>query len=153
MPRSGAGVYHSRFALPFPPMSRIPSLVLVALVAFGTTACGVLYRQPIYQGNLVEKSAADQLQAGMSKRQVAGLLGTPSIADPFHQDRWDYTATQRTGRTGKTEIKTFSVWFEGDALSRWEGEYFPEQDLELVRKANREFGPNLSRKDDKRRRR
>src|SRR3546814_6868956 len=63
------------------------------------------YRQPIYQGNLLEKSAIDQLQPGMSKQQVIGLLDSPSIADPFHNQRWDYTATQRTGRTGHIERK------------------------------------------------
>ena len=57
--------------------------------------------QPIYQGNLLEKTNVDQLQAGMSKQQVMLLLGTPSIADPFHHERWDYTATQRVGRVGQ----------------------------------------------------
>ena len=63
-------------------------------LAVATAGCGILYRQPIYQGNLIEKTAVDQLQAGMSKQQVMALLGTPSIADPFHHDRWDYTATR-----------------------------------------------------------
>ena len=62
-------------------------LVLVLLTALVTSGCGILYRQPIYQGNLLEKSAVDQLQPGMSKQQVLNLLGTPSIADPFHHSR------------------------------------------------------------------
>lgn len=123
-------------------MSRL--FLLILLIA-ATAGCGVLYRQPIYQGNLIEKSAADQLQAGMSKQQVVGLLGTPSVADPFHHDRWDYTATQRTGRVGDTEIKTFTLWFEGGSLTRWEGEYFDEQDQALAKAANRQFGPNLAK--------
>ena len=32
----------------------------------------------------------------MTKQQVQALLGTPSIADPFHHDRWDYVASERT---------------------------------------------------------
>ena len=52
------------------------------------------YRQPIYQGNLIDKTAVDQLQVGMDKRQVMVLLGTPSIQDPFHHDRWDYAASR-----------------------------------------------------------
>src|SRR3546814_10641682 len=75
-------------------------LLILALVALMVSGCGIVYRQPIYQGNLLEKSAIDQLQPGMSKQQVIGLLGSPSIADPIHNQRWDYTATQRTGRTG-----------------------------------------------------
>lgn len=127
-------------------------LLLVLLVALVTSGCGILYRQPIYQGNLLEKNAVDQLQPGMSRQQVLNLLGTPSIADPFHHSRWDYTATQRVGRVGRTETKNLVLFFEGDQLARWEGDYFPEQDEELARNARRQFGPNLP-KDDKERRR
>lgn len=127
-------------------------LLPVFALALLTTACGVVYRQPIYQGNLLEKSAVDQLQAGMDKQQVVLLLGTPSIADPYHQDRWDYTATQRTGRVGATEIKNLTLYFQGEQLARWEGEYFPEQDEALARDAIRQFGPNLAKDKEKRRR-
>jgi outer membrane protein assembly factor BamE len=120
-------------------------LLLPALIAFATAGCGLLYKQPIYQGNLIEESAVEQLQAGMARQQVMVLMGTPSIADPFHQDRWDYTSSQRLGRRGRTEVKTLTLWFENDALARWDGEYFPEQDKELVATVRRAFGPNLAR--------
>jgi outer membrane protein assembly factor BamE len=120
-------------------------LLLALTIALITAGCGVLYRQPIYQGNLLEKANVDQLQAGMDKRQVMVLLGTPSIADPFHHERWDYTASERIGRTGKTEIKNLTLWFEGDSLARWEGEYFPEQDSDLAKASYRQFGPNLAK--------
>jgi len=123
-------------------------LALVVALAAMTAGCGILYRQPIYQGNLLEKTAIDQLQAGMSKQQVAALLGSPSIADPFHHDRWDYTTTQRIGRTGKTEIKNFTLQFQDDALTKWDGDYFAEQDEELAKLAPKQFGYNL-KKDDK----
>lgn len=126
-------------------------LLPVVLVALLTAGCGVVYRQPIYQGNLLEKAAVDQLQAGMDKQQVVLLLGTPSVADPYHQDRWDYTATQRVGRMAKTETKNLTLWFEGDRLTRWDGDYFPEQDEALAREAVNQFGPNLA-KDKKKRR-
>ncbi|MCA1714564.1 MAG: outer membrane protein assembly factor BamE [Gammaproteobacteria bacterium] len=125
-------------------------LLLALLVAIVTAGCGILYKQPIYQGNLIEKSAADQLQAGMSKQQVLTLLGSPSIADPFHHERWDYTASQRTGRRAHTEVKTLTLWFEGDALAKWEGEYFPEQDEALAKRMAR-FG-NLPKDKDKKKR-
>jgi outer membrane protein assembly factor BamE len=129
---------------------RTPSLILA--VALATSGCGILYKQPIYQGNLIEKTAVDQLQTGMTKRDVEGLLGTPSIADPFNQNRWDYTATQRIDRRGTTEVKNFTVYFENDAVTKWEGEYFAEQDDELAANARQQFGPNLA-KDDKKKRR
>lgn len=112
--------------------------------------CGVLYRQPIYQGNLLETSAVEQLQVGMSRDQVFALLGTPSITDPFHQDRWDYASSQRIGRLGDTKVKTLTVWFEADRLTRWEGEYFPEQDEKIASSAYKQFGPNLAKDKDNR---
>jgi outer membrane protein assembly factor BamE len=126
-------------------------LLLVVALAAGTSGCGILYKQPIYQGNLIDKAAADQLQAGMSKQQVQALLGTPSITDPFHHERWDYAASERTSRTGHTEIKDLTLWFDGDSLTKWEGDYFPEQDEALVKQMRR-FG-NLPKDKDKKKQR
>lgn len=129
-------------------MRKLLPLLLATLLVSG---CGLLYRQPIFQGNLLEKTAVDQLQAGMDRQQVMVLLGTPSIRDPFHHDRWDYVASQRIGRTGDPVVKTMTLWFENGQLARWEGEYFPEQDSELAKNAIRYFGPNLSKDKDKKR--
>ena len=128
-------------------------LLPVVLVALLTAGCGIVYHQPVYQGNLLEKSAVDQLQAGMDKQQVILLLGTPSVSDPFHQERWDYVATQRVGRAGRTEKRDLVLFFEGDSLTRWEGDYFPEQDSELARQSVRQFGPNLAKDKNKTKRR
>ena len=115
-------------------------LVLVLALTLATAGCGMLYRQPIYQGNLLEKSNVEQLQQGMDKRQVMNLLGSPSVADPFHHSRWDYVASQRTGRVGKTEVKNLTVYFEGEQVAKWEGEYFPEQDKALSNDLRMRFG-------------
>ena len=120
-------------------------LLLLALLVLFASGCGVLYRQPIFQGNLLDKAAVDQLQQGMDKRQVMTLLGTPSIRDPFHHDRWDYTASQRIGRSGAPTVKNMTLHFENDALASWEGEYFPEQDSELAKNSTRYFGQNLAK--------
>ena len=125
----------------------LAAMLLASLLCAG---CGLFYRQPIYQGNLLEPTAVEQLQVGMSKQQVQALLGTPSVTDPFHQDRWDYVATQRIGRRGAVEVRNFTLWFEGGQLARWEGEHFPEQDEALADSARRQFGPNLARDKDKR---
>lgn len=126
-------------------------LLLVLIATLLVSGCGLIYRQPVFQGNLLDKAAVDQLQAGMDRQQVMVLLGTPSIRDPFHHDRWDYVSSQRIGRTGAPVVKTMTLWFENGQLARWEGEYFPEQDSELAKNAIHYFGPNLA-KDKKKRR-
>lgn len=130
-------------------MRKLLPLVLATLFVSG---CGLVYRQPIFQGNLLEKTSVDQLQAGMDQRQVMLLLGTPSVRDPFHHDRWDYVASQRIGRTGAPVVKTMTLWFENGQLARWEGEYFPEQDEALANNSIRYFGPNLAKDKDKKKR-
>jgi outer membrane protein assembly factor BamE len=125
----------------------LPALVLVAPLALS----GCLYRQPVFQGNLLEERSVAQLEVGMNRRQVLALLGSPSVADPFRRDRWDYVASQRRGH-GEAEVKVFTVFFEGDAVSRWEGAFFPEADSDIAREQVQRFGPNLARDDDRPRR-
>ena len=126
-------------------------LLLVVFVAAVTSGCGIVYRQPIYQGNLLEQSAVEQLQAGMGRQQVITLLGTPSIDDPFNENRWDYAASQRVGRSARTQTKNLTLWFEGDSLAKWEGDYFPEQDEHLAQASVKQFGRNLAPDRKKRR--
>jgi len=130
---------------------RLPLLTLT--VALATAGCGITYKQPIYQGNLIDKRAVDQLQVGMSKQDVQTLLGTPSVEDSFDANRWDYTATQRIDRRGSTQVKNFTVYFENGNVARWDGDYFPEQDDALARNSVRQFGRNLPKDDKKKRRR
>ncbi|AOD14673.1 outer membrane protein assembly factor BamE [Xanthomonas fragariae] len=127
------------------------NLLLVAAVALSTAGCGIIYKQPIYQGNLIKQNAVEQLQVGQSKQQVSALLGTPSIPDPFHAQRWDYTSTQRVDRLAHTEVKNFTVFFENEQVARWEGDYFPSQDEQLAKSAPKQFGRNLTRDKKKQR--
>ena len=124
--------------------------LLLALSMVLLSGCMVVYRQPVFQGTLLEKTNVDQLREGMTRQQVFSLLGSPTVADPFHQERWDYVSTQRR-RRGDTEVKNMTLWFDGDSLVRWEGEYFPEQDSALALEMAR-FGNLPKEKDDRRRR-
>lgn len=124
----------------------LPLIIAVAL----TAGCNVIYRQPVYQGVLIEQKNVEQLKEGMTRQQVLSLLGSPSVADPFHHSRWDYVATERYKRN-PSEVKIMSVWFENDVLSKWEGEYFPEHNAALRAQA-RKFG-NLPKQKDKDKRR
>jgi outer membrane protein assembly factor BamE len=124
-------------------MRKALTLLIAAVLVSG---CGIIYRQPVFQGNLLETKNVELLKAGMTRQQVFSLLGSPPLADPFHQSRWDYAATARR-RRGDTEVKTLTLYFEGDSLARWEGEYFPEADKELAAEMRR-FG-NIARDKDK----
>ena len=124
-------------------------LLALAFAVLLLSGCHIIYKQPVFQGNLLDKASVEQLAAGMTRQQVYGLLGSPAVEDPFHKNRWDYIATQRRGH-GQTDIKTFTVHFDGDKVARWEGEYFAEQDAQLAAEMGK-FG-NLP-KDDKKKKR
>jgi outer membrane protein assembly factor BamE len=123
-------------------------LLLAAVLLSG---CGLFYRQPVFQGNILEKTNVEQLKPGLTRNQVIALLGTPPVADPFHQERWDYLATERRGHH-KAEIKNLTLWFEGDTLTSMEGEYFAEQDAQLLDEMPKFGFFNLPREDKDRRR-
>lgn len=122
------------------------------LLALATTGCGLVYKVDVYQGNLLEPEAVEQLEPGMTKRQVALLIGSPSVQDPFHQQRWDYISSM--ARDGDDpDIKNLTLHFEGDVLARVEGDYFPEMDATLEPELRGRYGNIPRDKDDRRRRR
>jgi len=86
--------------------------VFTTLICSG---CGLIYKQNIQQGSAIEQEDLDELYEGMNKRQVLFVLGTPSVMDPFHQDRWDYVQT--FSRRGSDMVKrTVTIKFENDLL-------------------------------------
>jgi outer membrane protein assembly factor BamE len=97
------------------------SLILACLTG---TGCNLIYKQNIQQGNALEQDDLDELYIGMNQRQVLFVLGTPSVKDPFHQDRWDYVQT--FSRRGNPMIsRTVTLRFEDGLLASIEGENDP----------------------------
>lgn len=60
------------------------------LVVFLLGGCLTTYNPDINQGNILTLKEIAQLEVGMSQEQVRDLLGSPSIIDVFHNNRWDY---------------------------------------------------------------
>jgi len=103
----------------------ISRLILVLLlITASTTGCKLIYKQNIQQGNAIEQDDLDELYVGMNKRQVLFVLGTPSVKDPFHQERWDYVQT--FSRRGNPMVKrTVTLLFEDGALAEIVGKNDP----------------------------
>jgi len=96
--------------------------LFIALIAVLTlnTGCKLIYKQNVQQGNALEQEDLDQVQLGMSKKQVAYLLGTPAVADPFHHDRWDYISLL-SRRGGEPARRLVTLTFENDSLIATDG--------------------------------
>lgn len=105
-------------------MLRISFLLLVLLV----TGCNVVYKQNIQQGNVLDREDMDRLEAGMTKRQVMVLLGSPAVQSPFHSDRWDYI-NSFAPRGGKAERRTLTIEFENDRVVDFSGNYLESGEI------------------------
>ena len=118
-------------------MKKILITIFLALL-LGLSGCArwdefsLVHVPDIEQGNLVTPEMVALLEPGMSKRQVKFVLGTPMLIDVFHGQRWDYYLSIKR-RSEPLEIKRFSVYFEGDSLSRYEGDIPPAANVVSAR--------------------
>ena len=53
------------------------------------------YKLPMNQGSLLSQQNLERVKPGLTREQVKFLLGSPSISDAFHRDRWDYVYYDR----------------------------------------------------------
>jgi outer membrane protein assembly factor BamE len=72
------------------------------------------YKIDIQQGNVLTQEMVTQLKPGQTPDQVRFILGSPIIADVFHQQRWDYVYRYQNGQTGAVESRKLVVFFGAD---------------------------------------
>jgi outer membrane protein assembly factor BamE len=101
------------------------STTIIISLLFVLFSIGCVYKTPVQQGNILVQDDIDQIKPGMNKRQIAILLGTPAIADPFNHNRWDYVKTFKV-KGEISQVKKLSLYFEADKLIKTEGNYFPD---------------------------
>jgi outer membrane protein assembly factor BamE len=98
----------------------IPVLLLSLIAGCSTVNIGP-HRIDVQQGNVLDQENVSRLKLGLNRSQVRFLLGTPLVVDPFRSDRWDYVYVfYKAGRLA--EQKHISLFFEGDTLTRIEGD-------------------------------
>lgn len=107
---------------------RILTIVLSFLFI---SACSIpkVYKLTVQQGNIVTQDMIDELKVGMTKRQVAYVMGTPLIQSPYQQNRWDYiyTLERRDEVVKKYHV---SLFFEDDTYKYFEGEVPADKETE-----------------------
>jgi outer membrane protein assembly factor BamE len=129
-------------------------LLISAILILCLSACNLVYKQDVQQGNVLDEDNVAQLELDMTKRQVMVLLGTPSVQSPFHANRWDYVNTF-SRRGGEPIKRVLTLRFEDERLASVEGSFLeqdsvaaealrrmqapddaPIQDLETLRRDN-----------------
>lgn len=96
------------------------------MFCFLLTGCSWLnvYTLDIHQGNIVTQEMVDQLKPGMTQRQVAFILGTPLLTDPFHDQRWDYIYSNEPDGQERVQ-RNLTVLFEQGELVGLQGDLRP----------------------------
>ncbi|WP_110685780.1 outer membrane protein assembly factor BamE [Salinicola aestuarinus] len=89
-------------------------LLLAASLIAGCSYFGV-YKRDIPQGNLITQEMVSELELGMSREQVAYVMGTPLLEAPFSSDQWDYVFYLDQAY-GDTVEKRLTLTFDNDRL-------------------------------------
>lgn len=100
---------------------RLRTILISASLALSLTNC-MSYdfaRRVVQQGNQLSPQKISRLKTGMSKNDVAILMGTSLMSPMFNNDRWDYAYTWRKG-SGPTQIKNLTLYFKQERLTRIE---------------------------------
>ena len=96
---------------------------LVLAAAACAVLAGCIYEVRIFQGSIVDPGDIEKVEIGMTREQVAYVLGTPTVSDPFHADRWDYVFT---GGTLEGERRIVVIRFSDQGVSAVEITTAPE---------------------------
>ncbi|GAA0425443.1 hypothetical protein GCM10009133_37500 [Cocleimonas flava] len=89
-------------------------VILTLTFTLLVSGCSI-YKMEVQQGNALNNETVSQLQKGMSKAEVASLLGNPLLQDNFRSNRWDYIYFKRSGnKLGNKQNLT--LFFENDQL-------------------------------------
>ena len=110
---------------------RFVSAVLIAALLGGCSFPKIgmpkLYRITIQQGNVITQEMVDQLKPGMTRSQVAYIMGEPILRNTFSEDRWDYIYTVLLPGYFEQDVR-LSLFFENDVLAYFTGDFAPTPD-------------------------
>ena len=105
-------------------------LIIIGLIAsLCLTACSnyhLVHKIDIQQGNVITQDEVNLLEHGMTRRQVRFIMGSPMIADVFHQDRWDYIYVLWPGYGEPTGVR-ITLLFDDDLLTGTSGTIHPDE--------------------------
>ena len=91
-------------------------VIVTLTLALLVSSCSI-YKMEVQQGNALNNETVSQLQRGMSKAEVASLLGNPLLQDNFRSNRWDYIYFKRNGRKLGNK-QNLTLYFENDQLTQ-----------------------------------
>lgn len=95
---------------------------LIILVIFSSivTLSGCIfpgvYKKELQQGQVMTDEMINQLQPGLTREQVAFVMGNPLTPSSLNQNRWDYIYWSKSPRDEVTQQRV-SLRFENNRLA------------------------------------
>ncbi|RDB42639.1 outer membrane protein assembly factor BamE [Halomonas sp. DQ26W] len=80
-----------------------------------TLVSGCVYKRDLTQGNYITEGMVEQLQPGMNRNQVVGVMGRPLLEAPFDANQWDYIF-RLDEAYGGVQQRRVTLTFDGDRL-------------------------------------
>jgi len=103
----------------------ITSLCLLSGCGISNIKIPKLYKVAIQQGNVITQDMVDKLKPGMTRRQVAFVMGEPVIQDPFDDTKWVYLYSIDVPGVFSQESRLILFFDENDLLTVISGDYAP----------------------------
>ena len=100
-------------------LALLPLLLTTTIAGCGSWWLPRPHKIDIQQGNLLDVSAIEQIEEGMSKAQVQDKLGNPLLQQTFRPDRWDYVYS--LNRSGEKPVgERFTLYFDEGRVTKIE---------------------------------
>ncbi len=100
-------------------IKKITQVALIASCIAALSACAdwlpEAHKLDLQQGNTIKLAQLEALSIGMSKSEVRRIMGSPMLADPFHNQRWDYIYRFIPNK-GFERKSLLTLYFENDML-------------------------------------
>ncbi len=100
---------------------------LLFLTFLVTLATACVYTPSIQQGNILQQEEVNKIKPGMTRSQIAYILGKPALNTNLEDNTWYYLYYLEPSR-GESRSKRLILHFAGDELERMEGTIKPEEE-------------------------
>lgn len=92
-------------------------LIIAGLLSLNACASWLpeAHKLDLHQGNTIKLEQVESIAPGMTKAEVRKVMGEPMLADPFHNQRWDYIY-RFVPNKGFVRKSLLTLYFEEDIL-------------------------------------
>ena len=101
--------------------NKIKIILINILIIISCTHCASydFSNREIQQGNLLSHSKIERIKIGMTKDEVAIVMGSSLLSPVYDLNHWDYAYSFRRG-SGANKIKHFVIYFKNDRVVSFE---------------------------------